>query len=56
VIEPAIFRFLIALAGRALFLGAGRRCTGWAEPVATVAMTADAYKLMTTLALKNPAV
>jgi hypothetical protein len=56
VIAPAIFRFLIALAGRALFFCAGQWCTGWAESVASVAMTADAHELMTTLALKNPAI
>jgi hypothetical protein len=56
VIEPAIFRLLISLASRTLFFGAGQRRTGPAVPVATVAMSADTYELVTTLALKNPAV
>jgi hypothetical protein len=56
MIEPAIFRLLISLAGRTLFFGTGQRRTGPAVPVTTVAMSADAYELVTTLALKNPAV
>jgi hypothetical protein len=56
VIEPASFRFLISLAGRTLFFCAGQWRAGRAEPIASVAMTADAYELMTTLAFENPAV
>jgi hypothetical protein len=56
MIEPAIFCLLILLAGFVLFFCARQRPTGWAEPVTTVAMTADAYELMTTLAFKNTAV
>jgi hypothetical protein len=56
MIEPAIFCLLILLAGLALFFCARQRRTGWAEPVATVAMAADAYELMTMRAFKNTAV
>ena len=56
VIESAIFRPLIALAGRSLFFDPCQRRTGAAEPVAAVAMTADAYEFMTTLAMENTAV
>ena len=52
VIEPAIIRLLVSLAGLTLFLGACQLCTGRAETVATVATTADGYKIKTTLALK----
>ena len=55
MIEPAIFRLLILLAGLALLFCACQRPTEWAEPVATIAMTADSYELMTTLAFKNTA-
>jgi hypothetical protein len=56
VIEPAVFCFLISPAGRTLFFCAGQWRAGRAEPIASVAMTADAYELMTTLAFENPAV
>jgi hypothetical protein len=56
VIEPAVFRLLIALAGRTLFFRAGQWCAGRTEPITSVAMTADAYELMTTPAFENPAV
>jgi hypothetical protein len=56
MIEPAIVCLLIFLAGLALFFCARQRSAGWAETVATIAMSADAYELMTTLAFKNTAV
>jgi hypothetical protein len=56
MIEPASVCLLILLAGHALFFCARQRSTGWAEAVATVAMTADTYELMTTLTFKNTAV
>ena len=56
MIESAIIRLLIVFAGLALFFCARQWCTGWTEPVATVAMTADAYERMTTRAFENTAV
>jgi hypothetical protein len=56
MIESAIIRLLIFFVRRALFFCARQWRTGCAEPVATVAMTADANDPMTTRTFKNTAV
>jgi hypothetical protein len=56
VVQPAGFGFLIPLPGGTLFFCACQRRTITAVSVAPIATTANAYELMTTLALENAAV